>query len=93
MSTALDYVRNSCGMAGEEIADMVDSLEAEVAMLKNRSSGFSSEQKERFELRARDLMQWLCANGNPHMTIIITTTTAELLGGEIAIHSNDYVRG
>ena len=27
MSNALDYVRNSCGIAGEEVAEMVDSLE------------------------------------------------------------------
>lgn len=29
MSSALDYVRHSCGLAGEEVARMVDELEAE----------------------------------------------------------------
>lgn len=57
------------------------------------ATGFTEEQKERFELRARDMIQWLCDNGNPHMTIIITPTTAELLSGEMAIQTNDYVRG
>lgn len=34
MSTALDYVRYSCGIAGEEVAQMVDTLEAKRDELK-----------------------------------------------------------
>ena len=130
MTSALEYVRYSCGMAGEEVADMVDRLEAEVALLSkssilrtpvivdtdadademNRLHGegygcdwvypkdaknsgrMTEEQKERFELRARDLMQWLCTNGHPHMTIIITPTTMELVEGIYARTTNEYVR-
>lgn len=51
----------------------------------------TQEQKERFELRARDLMRWLCENGHPHMTIIITPTSAELLEGSIGIHTDEYL--
>lgn len=36
MTTALDTVRYECGIAGEEIADMVDSLEKENDQLRER---------------------------------------------------------
>ena len=36
MTTALDTVRNDCGMAGEEVADMVDSLEKENDQLREQ---------------------------------------------------------
>lgn len=92
MSDALDYVRNSCGIAGEEVADMVDALEAEIAMLRNYRVVLSEEQKERFDLRCRDLMKWLCDNCHPHTTIIITPTSAELVEGIIARSTTEYVR-
>ena len=31
MSSALDYVRHSCGVAGEEVADELDRMESELA--------------------------------------------------------------
>ena len=31
MSSALEYVRNGCGMAGEEVADEYDAMELELA--------------------------------------------------------------
>ena len=36
MTSALEHVRNNCGMAGEEVADMVDALESEIAQLKQQ---------------------------------------------------------
>lgn len=36
-----------------------------------------------FEAAARPLIKWLCENGHPHHTIIVTPTNAELLEGEI----------
>jgi hypothetical protein len=53
--------------------------------------GFTDEQKERFELRSRDLIRWLCENGHPHMTIVITPTSAELLEGSIAVQTTEYL--
>ena len=93
MSDALDYVRNNCGMAGEEVADKLDKLEAEIDSLRKCKLILSEEQKERFELRSRDLMKWLCDNCHPHTTIIITSTTAELVEGIIARQTTEYVRG
>lgn len=31
MSSAIDYVRNNCGIAGEEVANYVDALESQIA--------------------------------------------------------------
>ena len=36
MTSALEYVRTDCGMAGEEVADMVDALEAELKQVKQQ---------------------------------------------------------
>ena len=52
----------------------------------------TEERKKEFETKAKDLMAWLCANGHPHMTIVITPTTAELLEGCIAVQTEEFVR-
>lgn len=44
-----------------------------------------------FEVKARGLMRWLCKNGHPHMTIIVTQTSAELLEGTIGIQTTKYL--
>lgn len=52
------------------------------------------EQKQRFELRARDLMRWLSSHGNPYMSIKIEQNIAELLeNGEpvITIQTDEYI--
>jgi len=79
MTTALEHVRHGCGMAGEEVADMVDALQAEIAALKKRKLVLSQEQKERFNLRTNDLVRWLFENCNPHTKIVITSEGAELV--------------
>ena len=53
--------------------------------------GFTDEQKERFELRSRDLMRWLCENGNPYMTILITPTSVQILEPSIEIRTEEYL--
>lgn len=58
----------------------------------NLESEMNDEQKKDFEVKAKDLMDWLCANGHPHMTIVITPTSAELLEGCIGIQTNEFVR-
>ncbi len=49
-------------------------------------------QKAEFEEKAKDFMDWLCKNGHPHMSIIITPTSAELLEGSIGVQTNEFVR-
>lgn len=45
-----------------------------------------------FEKLAKPLIKWLNDNGNPHMSIIITPTNAELLSGEMAFSTNEFLR-
>lgn len=48
-------------------------------------------QMEGFEPLARELMKWLCDNGHPHMTVIITSTSAELLENCVEVQTHEYV--
>lgn len=50
------------------------------------------EQHREFEELTRPLMKWLNENCHPHVTVIVSTTSAELTEGVCAIHTNDYVR-
>ena len=50
MTTSLDTIRYHSGIAGEEVADMVDSLEREVSTLREQVEKLT---KERDDLRSR----------------------------------------
>ena len=52
----------------------------------------TDEQKAEFERLARQLIDWLCANGHPHMTILIDPTHAELVEGCVGFTTTEYVR-
>lgn len=52
----------------------------------------TDEQRQEFEAVTRPVIEWLNANGNPHMAIVIDPTSAVLYGGEIAYTTNDYLR-
>lgn len=41
----------------------------------------TEDGRKEFEELARPLMKWLCEHCHPHVTVIITPTTAELLEG------------
>ena len=47
----------------------------------------------KFEELARPMIKYLCENYHPHVTVIITPTTAELLEGLKSVgHIDDYIR-
>ena len=50
------------------------------------------EKRQEFVAKAKDLMEWLCANGHPHMTIVITPTRAELLEVCAAVVTDEFLR-
>lgn len=52
----------------------------------------TDEQRAEFERLARTLIKFLNDNCNPHASIIITPTSAEVSIGEIAFFTQDYVR-
>jgi len=47
--------------------------------------------RERFEALSRPLIEFLNGNFNPHTSIRITTTGAELSEGRIGFTTNEYV--
>lgn len=51
----------------------------------------TDEQRQEFEAVTRPVIEWLNANGNPHMAIVIDPTSAVLYGGEIGYTTNDYL--
>ena len=52
----------------------------------------TEKQKTEFYKKAKDMMEWLCENGHPHMSILITPTTAEILEGVMAMQINEFVK-
>ncbi len=51
------------------------------------------EKLAEFEKLARPLIKYLNDNHDPHTTIIITTTNAEMLQGLMAFPTHDYIKG
>lgn len=50
-------------------------------------------EESKFEELARPMIKYLCENYNPHVTVIITPTSAELLGGlKSIVNIDDYLR-
>lgn len=69
------------------LSNLDASLEADWEDVETEES-----KKQDFEAKAKDLMNWLCEHGHPHMTIIITPTSAELLEGSMAFTTSEFVR-
>jgi hypothetical protein len=58
----------------------------------NWRNEMTDQQRQEFEAITRPVIDWLNANGNPHMAIMIDPTSAVLYGGEIAYTTDDYLR-
>lgn len=53
----------------------------------------TEEQQAEFETLTRPLLKFLCENCHPHVSVLVTPTTAELLEGCCSIGEvMDYVR-
>lgn len=48
-------------------------------------------KQKSFEEAAKPLMKWLNENANPHSTVIVTPTNAELLSGEMCIYTEQFL--
>ena len=51
----------------------------------------SEDKRKEFERLSRELIEFLNNNYHPHTTIIVTSTSAELVEGLMAIHTYDYI--
>ena len=50
------------------------------------------DKKEEFRKLSKDLIKFLCDNCHPHVSIIITPTSAELLEGEVGLYTEEFLR-
>lgn len=55
-----------------------------------KTEEWTDEKREEFAKVCKPLMKWLCDTGLPYDSIRITSVTAELLCGEIAIHTTEF---
>ena len=53
---------------------------------------FSEEQRKDFQEKAKPLIKWINENADPHTSIIIDNTHAEVLSGEIAFRTEEFWR-
>ncbi len=52
----------------------------------------TQDARAAFEAVTRPVVEWLCANRHPHVTVVITPTGAELLEGTTAYTTTEYLR-
>lgn len=52
----------------------------------------SNEQREEFEALTRPVIEWLNANFNPHVKVIVEVTGAELTTGVACYTTDDFIR-
>jgi hypothetical protein len=51
----------------------------------------TKEQREQFETLSKPLIKWLNDNTDPHHSIRVTPTSAELVGGVAAVNTEEFV--
>jgi hypothetical protein len=49
------------------------------------------KQRAEFEELVRPIMKWMADNLHPHTKIIIEANSAELLEGDMAVQTNEYL--
>lgn len=52
----------------------------------------TEEQRKQFEEAVKPLIKFLCDNCNPHVTVIVTPTDAELLTGALSFNTKEYIK-
>lgn len=52
----------------------------------------TDEQRKQFEALAKPLIQWLNENTDPHHSILVTPTSAELVGGVMVVQTDEFLR-
>lgn len=52
----------------------------------------TKEQVVEFEEAAKPLIKFLCENFNPHTTVIVTPSSAEILSGSAMVRVTEFVK-
>lgn len=81
-------------LSGNEKHEQITSLFEKAHMENVKIRVHGEELNEgKFEELARPMIKYLCENYHPHVTVIITPTTAELSEGLKSIgYIDDYIR-
>ncbi|HDL7089598.1 TPA: hypothetical protein PXM39_001035 [Yersinia enterocolitica] len=53
---------------------------------------FEETKRQSFERSAKHLIQWLAENVHPHHTVIVTSTGAELMVGEMSFPTKEFLK-
>lgn len=53
---------------------------------------FTAEEKKAFEESARPLIKWLAENVHPHHHVVVTSTSAQLLQGQMSMSDESFLR-
>lgn len=51
-----------------------------------------NELNKEFHDLAKPLIEWLNKNFHPHVTVVITPTTAEVLEGAVGFTTDEFIR-
>lgn len=81
-------------------ADLVDSIvctpvyegEDEAKADSDAAAAKGRYNYDTFKAAAKPLIQWLNENANPHASVIVDCTSAELLTGEIAFNTKEFLK-
>lgn len=52
----------------------------------------TKEQLQSFEQAAKPLMQWLCENCHPHVSVHVDPTSAQLSEGTATVRTHEFVK-
>ncbi len=53
---------------------------------------YSEEKIDELLDASKPLIKWLSENHHPHMTVVVTSTRAELLEGQMSVICEDFLR-
>jgi hypothetical protein len=88
-----------CGIEVKTVrADAVDSIvctpvyEGEDEAKADSDAANGRYNYDTFKAAAKPLIQWLNENANPHASVIVDCTSAELLTGEIAVYTKEFLK-
>ena len=57
----------------------------------SESNSYSPDERESFMDAVQPIIKWVCDHCNPHTTVIVTHTGAELLEGAIAMVTHEHL--
>lgn len=57
-----------------------------------RLENVMEDDQKSFEEKVRPLIEWLAEHANPHSSVIVTSTDAELLTGEMVVKTDEYLK-